>query len=290
MESSVFNILEPAFGDLAVRRHKRKLLNAWVNSRLFSRSGLRAEQVAERVLNECRGAGDFLRLLMEEIARNQNVPRWADCTPEHVLYLARINRTIPNSLFIHIIRDGRDVALSYAKQGWVRPMPWDKTRSLLVAGLYWEWIVQKGREEGRKLGPCYTEVHFEDLVAKPRETLAKVSRFIGCDLDYDHILQVGIGSVKEPNTSFRDASPEVTFQPVGRWRAAFPPADLAAFEELVGPSLVPLGYTLETQQVGRRPIPRGFRAFYRAYFGLKHLLRTRTPLGRWLANKDLSSL
>jgi Sulfotransferase family len=290
MESSVFNLLEPTFGDLAIRRHRRKLLDAWLKSRLFSRSGLNAEQIATKVLTECKNAGDFLNFIMEEIARNQNIERWADCTPEHVLYLSRIKSTIPNALVIHLIRDGRDVALSYSKQGWLRPMLWDRSRRLLVAGLYWEWIVRKGRDEGRSLGNQYIEMRFEDLVGNPRESLAQISRFIDCDLDYDHILQVGIGSVTEPNTSFKEMSPEAGFRPAGRWRTTFPRDQLAALEELVGPLLTSLGYLLATEPASVRPTRRALRTFYRSYFGFKHLLRTKTPLGRMVANKDLSWL
>ena len=64
---------------------------------------------------------------------------------------------------IHILRDGRDVALSLDKQRWIRPFPWDRDQSLLVAGFYWEWIVNQGRKFGRSLGGDYIEIHFEDL-------------------------------------------------------------------------------------------------------------------------------
>jgi hypothetical protein len=58
---------------------------------------------------------------MEVIARKQHVQRWADCTPEHLLYLKQIQQTIPGALIIHVLRDGRDVSLSLEKQGWIRP-------------------------------------------------------------------------------------------------------------------------------------------------------------------------
>ncbi len=76
---------------------------------------------------ECRNGGDFLRIIMEQMARKQGVERWADTTPEHLLHLHRIKETIPNALIIHIIRDGRDVALSTEKQGYIRRLPWDRT-------------------------------------------------------------------------------------------------------------------------------------------------------------------
>ena len=136
---------------------------------------------------ECRGGGDFLRIVMQEIARKQGVARWADCTPDHLLYMEEIKRQIPDALFIHIIRDGRDVALSYVQQGWSYPLPWDRDERLGVAGLYWEWVVRKGREQGPRLGVDYQEVRFEELIANPRQTLSRLGEFIEHDLDYERI-------------------------------------------------------------------------------------------------------
>src|SRR5438093_3467504 len=81
--------------------------------------------------------------------------------PEHLLYLPRIKETIPEALIIHIIRDGRDVALSTDKLGYIKRAPWDRKPTVMAAGLYWEWIVNRGRADGRKLGGDYTEVRVE---------------------------------------------------------------------------------------------------------------------------------
>src|SRR5207248_10237490 len=163
-ESNIINLLEPRFGNLSIRRNREKLMDAWINSKLFRVSGLNADEIRNKVLQECRNGGDFLRIIMGGMARQQGVRRWADCTPEHLLYMARIKETIPDALIIHIIRDGRDVALSLSKQGWIDPLPWDKRHDLVVCGVFWEWMVNKGRDEGRKLGRDYCEVSFEDLI------------------------------------------------------------------------------------------------------------------------------
>src|SRR5262249_5488312 len=89
-ESNVFSILQPRFGSLRSERNRRELLRYWLNSKLFKVSGLDAETIRERILRECNGAGDFLRTLMEEVARVQGVGRWADCTPDHLLYIRQI--------------------------------------------------------------------------------------------------------------------------------------------------------------------------------------------------------
>jgi hypothetical protein len=287
-ESNAINLLEPRFGDLRIRKNKERLMDAWVDSRLFRESGLDSCQIRDRVLDECQNGGDFLRIIMGEMARQQGVRRWADCTPEHILYLDRIKETIPDALIIHIIRDGRDNALSMNQGNWIRPLPGHQKRGLMVAGLYWEWMVNKGCEGGRRLGNDYTEVHFEELVTQPRETLARLGAFIEHDLDYDRIHKVGIGSVKEPNTSFQSKN-GAPFNPVGRWKEKFPPAELRKFERLVGKTLEELGYPLATTQSSALETLdlKSLRSLYRTYFNSKLWLKAKTPLGKLLVTEEL---
>jgi hypothetical protein len=278
-ESNVFSVLQPHFGNLRSASNRRQLLRMWLKSRLFQVTGLNAESISERIMRDCRSAGDFLRIVMEETARHQNVQRWADCTPDHLLYIPEIKRQIPNALVVHIIRDGRDVALSYVKQGWAYPFPWDRKQHLSVAGLFWEWIVSRGRGYGRALAADYYELHYEDLVEKPRETLRALGDFVGQELDYDKIQRVGIGSVSEPNTSFTSDDGDA-FNPVGRYEKKMTSEQLANFEVLTGTFLHELGYPLSSSP---RPDLRALRlrSTYLPYFATRHWLKSRTPLGRF---------
>jgi len=288
-ESNVINLLEPRFGDLSVARNKRRLLDAWYKTRLYTLSELEKGPLEERVMAECKNGGDFLCIIMEQMAGKQGVERWADTTPEHLLHLHRIKETIPNALVIHIIRDGRDVALSTDKQGYIRRLPWDKTPSVMVAGVYWEWMVNKGRKDGRELGADYMEVRFEELVERPQQTLTRLGSFINHDLDYDRIQRVGYGSVSAPNTSFKEGS-SVAFHPAGRWKHSYTPENLAMFEGLVGGTLEALGYELGTKDrsVLDRASLRRMRATYLKYFDSKLYLKAKTPLGKLLVTRDLS--
>ncbi len=86
-ESSVFNNLARRFGSLRFLRNRQNLTNLWLRTRLFTSTSLDSEKIRKRVLAECRNPGDFLRITMEETARNQNVERWAETTNEHLLYV-----------------------------------------------------------------------------------------------------------------------------------------------------------------------------------------------------------
>src|SRR5579859_2504197 len=269
-ESNVFNVLALRFGDLSDRSNREKLLRVWLGSKLFRATGLDAQQIEKKVLEECRNAGDFLRIVMEQLARSQGMQRWAENSPECLLHLPLIKRLIPDALVIHIIRDGRDVATSLERVRYVRPFPWEERQNLIGSGVYWEWIVQRGRAHGRMLGPDYMEIHFEDLVASPQEALNQVGQFIDHALDYGRIQQVGYGSVATPNTSFK-AESAGSFNPVGRWKQSFSPEKLERFERMMGPTLRELGYSPTSDRAGEGMtlLMKATRWLYRSYFGSK---------------------
>jgi hypothetical protein len=284
-ESQVFNMLEPRFGSLKRGANRRRLLAAWQDTELFRRTGLASSEVRDEVMSRCRNGGDFLRIFMEAMARRQGVQRWADCTPEHLLYLDRIKQTIPEALIIHIIRDGRDVAVSLEKQAWIRPFAWDRDKTLEVAALYWDWIVRKGRKDGRTLGGNYVEVRFEDLVLDPGKVLVSLSGFIEQELDYEKIERVGIGSVSQPNSSFSAEMKQGEFSPVGRWKASLTAAQLERLETLLGPNLQELGYRLQGQTSSPASLKR-MRLIYQSYFETKLRLKN-APFGRMLVSSEL---
>ncbi len=285
-ESNAFNLLGLRFGNLANRHNRRQLLDEYYTSKLFHRTGLEPKDIDERVMEDCRNAGDFLRIVMEAIARKQGVARWAESTPLHMLYLPLIKKVIPDALVIHIIRDGRDVTASLHRIGWIRPLPWDRKRAFLVPAIFWRWIVSKGRGYGQAMGGDYLEIHYEDLVQNPRETLARLGKFIAHDLDYDRIQQVALGSVHNPNSSFRGDGNETEANTIGRWKRMFTPPQVHDIEASIGDLLVDTGYALETPPAELRSslslsLPVRFMNFlYPLYFDFKLWLKSDTPLAR----------
>lgn len=289
-EASVFNLLEPRFGDLSRRRSRDALLNAWLPSEFFRRSGLDPAVFRATVHERCRNAGDLLRLLMEGIAEQQQATRWAECTPENLLYVAAIKRTIPEALFLHIVRDGRDVACSLAQQGWIGAGLQQEESRVFYSGLYWEWMVGHGRANLRHHAPDAMEIRFEELVERPLETLARVAAFVDHDLDYARIQERGVGTVIQPNTSFPRDGREGNFRPVGRWKDGFTAESLARFEGATGRLLEELGYPLHSDLRLRDRASRQIqptRRLARGYFTSRFWLKTRTPLGRVFTNPAL---
>jgi hypothetical protein len=292
-QMNVFDVLEPIYGNLGVVKNKTKMMNEWLRTKAFFLSGLEADQIKAKVLSQCRSASDFLRIVMEEIGRKQGVDRWIDSTPTNIPHLLRIKRDFPDARIIHIIRDGRDVALSLDKRGWSRPLPWDRANGLLAAGFYWEWIVRKGRGFGSVLQSDYLEIMYENLVREPTELLHRLGDFLEHDLNYARIQQSAVGSVKIPLTSFKEDLKRGEFAPVGRWKDKnkFPPDQLVLFESLVGDYLQQLGYALSDNSgphTKHSPAIRRMRFIYRNYYELKQWAKINTPLSRLMVDYSAS--
>jgi Sulfotransferase family len=285
-QMNVFDVLEPIFGDLNSEATKKKMMQEWLRSKAFAVSGLEAGALEAQVMANCHNGSDFMRIVMDGVARQQNVDRWIDSTPTNVPHMLRISRDFPDAQFVHIIRDARDVALSLDKRHWSRPLPWDKKRSLLAAGLYWEWIVRKGRKNGSQLGARYIEVRYEDLVERPEPALRQIGTFLQHDLDYARIQQTSVGSVKKPLTSFKEDLSEGHFTPVGRWKDKFPADQLAEFEQLIGRYLQEMGYALSdpAHASANSLAVRRMRWEYRNFYEFKQWAKVNTPMSRWMVS------
>ena len=280
----VYEVLIPRVGGLEKPENRTKLVEIWLRSKGFRRSGLDAAELSAKVQRECKTGGDFIRITMDKIARNQNVARWAVYEPDNVLHIPEIKADFAEALFIHIIRDGRDIALSLKKMGGFRPLPWDRgSRSLLATAMFWEWMVRNGQHHGRKFPADYIEVHYEELVTEPHGVLKRLGEFLDHDLDYDRIQSTALGRLQESNSSFLDeqgshGNPD----PVNRWKARLTREEVCALEALVGDCLTELGYGLTTSEQERKQGLREswLRSVYPGFLNTKQWLKTRTPLGR----------
>jgi hypothetical protein len=282
-EPCVFDLLVPRFGDFRSLATRRELMQCWLRTRQFRRSGLDAGEITKKVLTSVTTGGEFLRVVMEEIARAGGFQRWAVWGPDNLLYLPTVKRQIPDALFIHVIRDGRDVACALDKKEFIRPFRWDRSYRLYVSALHWMWKVQTGRRHGRAIGLDYMEVRFEDLVLHPEEALANVGAFIGENLNYEKILKTKIGALGVPNTSFTEEWKSGGFSPVGRWRRQLSDDKVTRLEGLIGKFLAELGYPLSrAESATPRFRLRTMRAMYPAFYQLKEWLKTATPLGRFV--------
>ena len=167
-------------------------------------------------------------------------------TPDSVRRMGTLHALWPEVRFVHLIRDGRDVALSLMSWPSVRSkkpgtFPTWKDDPVSTAALWWELNVRRGREAGETLGPeLYCELRYESLVAYPAQECANLCEFLG--LAYDEAM------LNYHEVFKASAGPEVVHdrQPITpglrNWRAQMPANDVERFEAAVGVLLDELGY------------------------------------------------
>jgi hypothetical protein len=190
---------------------------------------------------------ELVRALYGEFGKLHGKVLAGEKTPRYVRYLPLLHNLFPWVKTLHLIRDGRDVALStlqWAANGDKGPgrfQLWSK-QPVAACALWWKWQVSAGRLDGSVLPrERYHEVKYEELVSQPDKTLRQVTEFL--DLPFaaemfsynEGKVQHGIGlSSKKawlaPTPGLRD------------WRTEMVERDLELFEAMAGDLLTTLGY------------------------------------------------
>lgn len=115
--------------------------------------------------------------LLDPLALRQGASRWVEMTPPNVLKMKQLVQVYPQARFVHVYRDGRDVAHSVASMGWG---PNDFSGALA----YWERTFVEGLEEMRGIEESVLVVSMENLVLHDRDQTAQLLfDFVGESLD-----------------------------------------------------------------------------------------------------------
>jgi hypothetical protein len=136
----------------------------------------------------------------------------------------RLLRVWPGARFIHIVRDGRDVAWSLIAKG-LAGNTYFAVEDWLAAEVLWSRL-------RRELPPDrWTEIRYETLVTQPEATLTGLCDFLGIPFDR--------AMLNYPNDTIYGApSPHA----IGRWQCRLSPDSVRLAEARIGDMLVELGY------------------------------------------------
>jgi Sulfotransferase family len=135
---------------------------------------------AADLLERCRSTVPFspaggLRAFYTLYAEHHGKRRWGDKTPLIGSRIADIETLLPEARFVHIIRDGRDVACSWQRQ-WFSP-----SDDVLELVSRWHDEIVATRLAAQRV-THYVEVRFEDLIEDPATVLQRICLTI--DLDF----------------------------------------------------------------------------------------------------------
>jgi Sulfotransferase family len=182
-----------------------------------------------------RDVAEAFRRVYRCYAASRGKRRYGDKTPSYVLNIGLLARLFPESRFVHIIRDGRDVALSILE----RPFGPD---TIEEAAFRWRQAMHRGRAEGSRLGGRrYRELRYEDLVDDQESALRSLCAFADLPFDSAMTRYYENAALISERSWFRPISLPPT-KGLRDWRRDMAPRDLAVFESLAGGTLEDLGY------------------------------------------------
>ena len=207
--------------------------------------------------------GRAIAAIYEVYAEEQGKQRWGDKTPMYMRHLPLLRRLFPDAQYVHLIRDGRDAAISFlsmpegiAFETWAHP------RSAAAFASVWRTEVAAARRHGQRLGPDrYLEVRYEDLVADAEGSLRRICSFAA--LPYEPGMTDYAGSESEEKAHQQSLKRPLT-SGLRDWRTQMSAGDAGAFESVAGDLLRELGYETDA---GADLNGKLRRASYRARIG-----------------------
>ena len=214
------------------------------------------DRLTEEFLTEGRASvRDVIQGIFEKNAAGLGKTRWGDKTPYYALHLDKLITWWPDAKFIHLVRDGRDVALSLfgRKHDF-------SAYNMYYAAQYWQKYVDVCREQGGHLAAGqYLEIRYEDILNDKDAAMRMICGFIG--EQYPEAAQQSGPAQSEAARNLKSVKKDNQ----GKWRHALNAWQIRVFESEAGSSLQQSGYPLLTSA---RRLPLPIRALYRLHNAL----------------------
>ena len=171
--------------------------------------------------------GEAIAAIYEAYADAAGKPRWGDKTPMYMRHLALLDELFPDAQYVHLIRDGRDAALSFLQMPeGTFTRTWAHPRTPAQFACLWRKEVGDARALGRRVGATrYHEVRYEALVAEPDATVRRICAFAGIPFEPAMLDYAGAVDVSSKPHQQRLLAPPTTG--VRSWREDMSATDVA---------------------------------------------------------------
>jgi hypothetical protein len=118
---------------------------------------------------------------LDRLALQNGEDVWVEKTPRHLHFLSRIEQTIEQPRFVHIVRDGRAVVASAVHLAHTHPEKWSHFQDVDAAIERWNRCVSISLQVVDR--PNHAAVQYQRLVDKPEAVLTSLAAFL--DVDYE---------------------------------------------------------------------------------------------------------
>jgi len=204
--------------------------------------GITPEDIRPK-LREGMTTSEAIAAIFETYAERQGKSRWGDKTPLYMQQLPLLERLFPDALWVHLVRDGRDAALSFLElpEGF-SGKTWAQPRTVAQFAARWRTEILAARRLGRHAGSRYLELSYEDLVAEPEQELRRVSEHATLPWEpgmLDHTRVSDAANMPEHRNLAQPPTPGLR-----DWRSQMSREDALSFEQVAGDVLRSFGYEL----------------------------------------------
>lgn len=233
---------------------------------------------------------EAVRRLYQLYADRSGKKRYADKTPRYVSDIRLLSELFPESRFVHVIRDGRNVSLSIREDG--RRNGPKRFVDIGEALTHWRTRVQDGMNAKGYLGENrYMEVRFEDILEDPEVGVRKICKFV--DLPFDRSMFDYQGRAAKLAGSFDDPylQRHLRLPPtkgLRDWRSEMTKSEMIVAELVAGDLLDKLDYDPFPSNLGA--VPTVVAHYHKAALGIKSLSRNSGRRARRLTESIASFL
>ena len=195
---------------------------------------------------------------------------WLEKTPHNEYHLRRICTWWPEAVFIHMVRDPRDVYSSYIQRDLAHHR---RPTSPTAFAFAWAKSVRALQDYRHMLGEDrYLPVRYEELAERPEQVMRATAAFL--DIAWESGLQrptKGGGRFDwAGNAATGQNYSRVQSSAVGKWRRLLTPAKAKVLEGLLHREMAAMGYSTDSRPA-RPPLARLGLALRAVKFRLLHL-------------------
>lgn len=177
-------------------------------------------------------------------ADKKRKPYWACLDIATLDHMDMAYHWFPNARFVHIVRDGRDVALSH------ETMPYGAGNTLDCAQSWDRRLLTNLKMGGMLPQSQYLVIRFEDLVLESETTLENLCRFMGLEYSPQMLAYAEMVDEKIPNDR-RWLWPALNQSPQAAkcygWKTRMSRSKRSVFESEAGSLLHQLGYDVQVE-------------------------------------------
>ncbi len=187
---------------------------------------------------------------------------------------------------IHLIRDGRDISLSWMKQ-WFGPS------TVVEVALRWKKHIKVYREWGKMNPDKYIEVYYEDLVMDTEKEVKRLSEFLGIELvRKDFVLDGKLVKMHAKQGYHTLIDGPIVKNNFNKWVKEMSDVNQELFELCAGDTLKECNYNIpsRSKSLSRSLLIRVLLVFEYAkrFFSIKfhrYWIRSLMPLVIWISQK-----